>query len=306
LFHNKQTGANHDSKQEAVIFLKPGDTLGVCAPSGSFDMEKFNRGIEILKTLGFQVQVPREIFQRKRYLAGDDMERAKIVNRLFSDPGIKGIICARGGYGALRILNHLDWDLIRKNPKPFMGYSDITAILTAILSETGMPVLHGPHVVSLATADAKTLASFVDALSGSSKTIEIPDGKAIREGIGMGILKGGNLATLCHLLGTRFQPDFAEAVLFFEDIGEPAYKIDRMLTQMKLAGLFDKTHGVITGSFENCDNGEYIEEIVDECFDEYQVPVLFGLDAGHGKTNLSLSFGRMIKMDTMARKIQWV
>jgi len=269
-------------------------------------MEKFNRGIEVLKTLGFQVQVPREIFQRKRYLAGDDMERAKIVNRLFSDPGIKGIICARGGYGALRILNHLDWDLIRKNPKPFMGYSDITAILTAILSETGMPVLHGPHVVSLATADAKTLASFVDALSGPAKTIEIPDGKTILEGIGMGILKGGNLATLCHLLGTRFQPDFAGAVLFFEDIGEPAYKIDRMLTQMKLAGVFNKIRGVVTGSFENCDNGEYIEEIVGECFDDYQVPILFGLDAGHGKTNLSLSFGRRIKMDTMAREIQWI
>lgn len=280
--------------------------MGVCAPSGSFDMEKFNRGVEVLKDLGFQVTIPREIFKRKRYLAGDDMERAKIVNRLFSDPGIQGILCARGGYGALRILNHLDWDLIRKNPKPFMGYSDITSILTAILSETGMPVFHGPHVVSLATADAKTLASFVDALSGPAKTIEIHDGKAIREGIGMGILKGGNLATLCHLLGTRFQPDFAGAVLFFEDIGEPAYKIDRMLTQMKLAGIFDKIHGVITGSFENCDNEEYIEEIVGECFHEYQVPVLFGLDAGHGKTNLSLSFGRMIRMDTMARKIQWI
>lgn len=290
----------------SIRSIRPGDTLGVCAPSGRFDTEKFNGGIEILKTLGFQVQVPQEIFQKKRYLAGDDIERARSVNRLFSDPGIKGILCARGGYGALRILNHLDWEMIRKNPKPFMGYSDITAILTAILAETGMPVLHGPHVVSLATADAKTLDSFVDILSGLTKTIEMPNGKAIREGIGMGILKGGNLATLCHLLGTRFQPDFAGAVLFFEDIGEPAYKIDRMLTQMKLAGVFDKIRGVITGSFENCDNEEYIEEIVSECFDEYNIPVLSGLDAGHGKTNLSLSFGEMIKMDTMARKIQWV
>ena len=286
--------------------IKPGDTLGICAPSGRFDTEKFNQGIEVLKTLGFQVQVPQEIFQGKRYLAGDDMERAGVINRLFSDPGIKGILCARGGYGALRILNHLDWDMIRKNPKPFMGYSDITAILTAILAETGMPVLHGPHVVSLATADEKTLVSFVDSLSRLKKTIEMPNGKAIREGMSMGILKGGNLATLSHLLGTRFQPDFAGAVFFFEDIGEPAYKIDRMLTQMKLAGLFDKIHGVITGSFENCDNAAYIEEIVDECFDEYNIPVLSGLDAGHGKTNLSLSFGTMIKMDTMARKIQWV
>jgi muramoyltetrapeptide carboxypeptidase len=269
-------------------------------------VEKFNRGIAVLQTLGFQARIPREIFKCKRYLAGDDMERANIVNRLFFDPDIKGIVCARGGYGALRILNHLDWDLIRKNPKPFMGYSDTTAILTAILSETGMPVLHGPHVVSLATADAKTLDSFVDSFSGLAKTIEIPDGKAIREGVGMGILTGGNLATLCHLLGTRFQPDFAGAVLFFEDIGEPAYKIDRMLTQMKLAGVFNNIRGVVTGSFENCDNGEYIEEILGECFDEYQVPVLSGLDAGHGKTNLCLSFGRRIKMDTMARKIEWI
>ena len=289
-----------------INFIRPGDTLGVCAPSGRFDTEKFNQGIEVLKTLGFQVRVPQEIFQKKRYLAGDDMERARSVNRLFSDPGIKGILCARGGYGALRILNHLDWEVIRKNPKPFMGYSDITAILTAILAETGMPVLHGPHVVSLATADTKTLESFVDTLSGLTKTIEMPNGKVIREGIGMGILKGGNLATLCHLLGTRFQPDFVGAILFFEDIGEPAYKIDRMLTQMKLAGVFDKIRGVITGSFENCDNEEYIEEIVSECFDEYNIPVLSGLAAGHGKTNLSLSFGEMIKMDTMARKIQWV
>jgi muramoyltetrapeptide carboxypeptidase len=269
-------------------------------------MEKFNRGIAVLQSLGFQARIPREIFKQKRYLAGDDMERAAIVNLLFSDPDIKGILCARGGYGALRILNHLDWDLIRKNPKPFMGYSDITAILTAILSKTGVPVLHGPHVVSLAAADAKTLASFADALSGPAKTIEIPDGKAIRGGVGVGMLTGGNLATLCHLLGTRFQPDFSGAVLFFEDIGEPAYKIDRMLTQMKLAGVFNKIRGVVTGSFENCDNGEYIEEIVGECFDEYHVPILSGLDAGHGKTNLSLSFGRRIKMDTMAMKIEWV
>ncbi len=287
-------------------FIKPGDTLGICAPSGSFDMEKFDQGIEVLKTLGFQVQVPQEIFKRKRYLAGDDIERAKSVNRLFFDPGIHGIICARGGFGALRILNHLDWEMIRQHPKPFMGYSDITAILMSILNETGMPVIHGPNVVSLATADEKTLESFVNTISGLKDPIEIPKGKAIREGSCTGILKGGNLATLCHLLGTRFQPDFADAVFFFEDTGEPAYKIDRMLTQMKMAGMFDKIRGVVTGAFENCDNKEYIEEILEECFDPYHVPVLFGLDAGHGKTNLSLPFGQMLLMDTMTRTIQWI
>jgi len=295
-----------DVNMNEFNFIKPGDTLGVCAPSGRFDTEKFTIGIEVLKNLGFQVKVPEEIFQKKRYLAGDDISRAKGVIRLFSDPDINGIICARGGFGSLRILNHLDWDMIRQHPKPFIGFSDITAILMSILNETGMPVIHGPNVVSLALADEKTIKSFMNTISGLNETIEIPDGRAIREGICRGILKGGNLSTLSHLMGTRFQPDFAGAVLFFEDIGEPAYKIDRMLTQMKMAGMFDKIRGVITGSFENCGNEEYIEEILEECFDQYQVPVLFGLDAGHGKTNLSLCFGERIKMDTMVRKIQWV
>lgn len=289
-----------------ISFIKPGDTLGICSPSGRFDALKLDLGIQILKNLGFNVRVPEEIFQEKRYLAGDDVSRARVVNQLFSDPGVSGIICARGGFGALRILNHLDWEIINKNPKPFIGFSDITAILMSLINETETPVIHGPNVVSLASADGKTIKSFMNTISGLKETIEIPHGKVIREGICTGMLKGGNLATLSHLMGTRFQPDFADAVFFFEDIGEPAYKIDRMLTQMKMAGVFDKIHGVITGSFENCDNEEYIEEIVDECFDEYNVPVLSGLDAGHGKTNRSLFFGKAIYMDTTTLKIQWI
>ncbi len=287
-------------------FLKAGDTIGICAPSGRFDVEKLERGILVLKNLGFQIWVPQDIFQEKRYLAGGDRSRANCVNQLFSDPGIDGIICARGGFGAMRILNYLDWDLIRKHPKAFIGFSDITAILMSIIEETGMPVIHGPSVVSLAGADQKTLDSLVNTLSGKKETIEIPGAAVIKEGACLGILKGGNLSTLCHLMGTRFQPDFSDAVLFFEDIGEPAYKIDRMLTQMKMAGLFDNIRGVITGSFENCRNEEYIEEIIRECFNEYPVPVISGLDAGHGKTNLSLSFGKPLQMDTKTLKIQWI
>ncbi len=289
-----------------INFIKSGDTLGVCAPSGRFDMERLEKGIQVLKHLGFQVQAPEAIFQKKRYFAGNDVSRARIVNQLFSDPGINGIICARGGFGSLRILDYLDWDMIRRNPKPFVGFSDITAILMSIINETGMPVIHGPNVVSLAAADENTITSFKNTICGLKEMIEIPDGKAIREGVCTGILKGGNLATLSHLMGTRFQPDFSGAVLFFEDIGEPAYKIDRMLTQMKISGLFDKIHGVMTGSFKNCDNEEYIEEIIYECFDEYKVPILSGLDAGHGKTNLSLVFGKTLQMDTTALKIQWI
>ncbi len=289
-----------------INFIKPGDTLGICAPSGRFDREKLDMGIQVLKDLGFQVKTPEGIFKKKRYLAGDDVSRAGSVNRLFFDPAVHGVVCARGGFGAMRVLDYLDWEMIRQNPKPFVGFSDITAILMSLIHETGMPVIHGPNVVSLATADEFTVRSFLNAISGLKEPIEIPDAGVIREGICTGILKGGNLATLSHLMGTRFQPDFSGAVLFFEDIGEPAYKIDRMLTQMKMAGLFDQIRGVITGTFKNCDNQEYIDEIVGECFDEFEIPVLSGLDAGHGKTNLSLIFGETLQMDTAIRKIQWI
>lgn len=286
--------------------LKPGSMLGVCAPSARFDTEKLNLGIGVLKELGFKVKVPVEIFKKKRYLAGDDMVRANVINSLFLDPEIDGIICARGGYGAIRILDHLNWDIIKQNPKPFIGFSDNTAILLAIIEKTGNGVIHGPNVVSFAQAQKKTMDTFYETLNTSFDKIDIANGRIIKPGECTGVLKGGNLATISHLLGTRYQPDFKEAVLFLEDIGEPAYKIDRMLTQMKMAGLFEGIRGVIIGSFENCDNDEYVEDILFEIFEEYNVPVLSGLNSGHGKVNLSICMGTQIKMDTKPARIFWV
>ena len=288
------------------MYLKPGNTLGICAPSARFDTQKLNMGIQILEELGFKVKVPEEIFKKKRYLAGDDVVRANVINRLFSDPDIDGIICARGGFGAIRILDHLNWNIIKENPKPFIGFSDNTAILLAIIGETGNLVVHGPTVVSLADAQQQTIDSFYKILTGRFDKIDMPDGRIIKSGKCKGVLKGGNLATISHLLGTKFQPDFKDCVLFFEDIGEPAYKIDRMLTQMKMAGLFEGIQGVITGSFENCDHNEYLEEILVEIYEEYNIPVLSGLDSGHGKINLSLCMGTHIQMDTEPARIQWV
>ena len=141
--------------------LSPGNSLGVCAPSARFDTEKLNLGIQVLKNLGFKVKVPVEIFKKKRYLAGDDMVRANVINSLFLDPEIDGIICARGGYGAIRILDHLNWDIIKQNPKPFIGFSDNTAILLAIIEKTGNGVIHGPNVVSFAQAQKKDHGYFL-------------------------------------------------------------------------------------------------------------------------------------------------
>jgi len=286
--------------------LKSGDRLGVCAPSARFDTDKLNLGIQALENLGFKVKVPEEIFQKKRYLAGDDGLRAGVVNQLFSDPDIDGIICARGGFGALRILEHLNWTVIKKNPKPFVGFSDSTALLLSIISETGNLVIHGPNVVSLAHASKKTIDSFYTTLTGSLDKIKVTDGKIIRPGKCTGVLKGGNIATITHLLSTRYQPDFKNSILFLEDIGEPAYKIDRMLTQMKMAGLFKEIRGVITGSFEKCENDEYIEEILFEIFEKNNIPILSGLDSGHGTVNLSLYMGCKIEMDTKTSSIHWI
>jgi len=286
--------------------LKPGDILGVCAPSARFDTGKLNLGIKVLENLGFTVKVPKEIFKKKRYLAGNDILRASVINNLFSDPDIDGIICARGGFGAIRTLDHLDWKAIKQTPKPFIGFSDSTAILLSLIGKTGNPVIHGPNVVSFAVAQKETIDSFYKTLTGSFDKIKITDGQVLKAGKCAGILKGGNIATISHLLGTKFQPDFKNCILFIEDIGEPAYKIDRMLTQMKMAGLFEGIQGVITGAFEDCDNAEYIEEILLEIFDPYNVPILSGLDSGHGKVNLTLYMGIDIEMDTKSAIIHWI
>ncbi|NOX32939.1 MAG: LD-carboxypeptidase [Deltaproteobacteria bacterium] len=287
------------------IPLKPVKKIGVCAPSARFDIEKLNTGLHTLQDLGFEVQVPDEIFEKKRYLAGDDILRANIINNFFSDADIDAIICARGGFGAMRTLKYLNWNVIKQNPKPFIGFSDITALLLSIIDRTGNLVIHGPNVVSIAGAGQETIESFYNSITGVFKKISVANGKVIKPGKCAGILKGGNIAVISHLLGTMFQPDFENAVLFLEDIGEPAYKIDRMLTQMKMAGMFEKILGVVTGSFEKCSNDEYIEEILFEMFEEYHIPVLSGLDSGHGKINLSLCMGAGVKMDTAAMEICW-
>ncbi|MDM8538610.1 LD-carboxypeptidase [Desulfobacterales bacterium HSG17] len=291
-------------------FLKPGHTIGVCAPSSYFDLQEFNDGIKVLQNLGYKVKIPKEIFEKKRYLAGDDVLRANIINQLFSDSDIDGIMCARGGFGAMRLLDYLDWEMLKNNPKLFIGFSDISSLLLSILDKTGNIVIHGPTTVSLAKAQDKTIESFQNTIMGKVDEIAVDNVKTLIPGKCTGIFKGGNISTISHLVGTKFQPDFKNCILFLEDIGEPAYKIDRMLSQIKMAGMFKQLSGVVTGSFEKCDNGEYIHEILIEIFQEYNIPVITGMDAGHGKINISLPMGRNaeinIAMDAKILKINWI
>ncbi|MBI9089757.1 MAG: LD-carboxypeptidase [Desulfobacterium sp.] len=278
-------------------YLEPGATIGVCAPAGAFDPVKFEAGLSRIRDMGFRIHLPTGLSAPKRYLAGDDAHRAGIVNDLFQDPRIKAILCARGGFGALRILPHLDFDLLINNPKFVVGFSDITALLVEGVKQCPFPMIHGPVVTSLANGSRETLDSLLLALSGPIPGIRIANGNTVRGGRASGIFVGGNLATLVSMAGTRFQPDFNDCILFLEDVREPAYKIDRMLTQMAFAGILAGVRGVVLGTFDHCGDETMIHDIVAERFNDPRVPILAGLDAGHGLTNLSLPLGSSVTLD---------
>ncbi len=278
--------------------LRPGDTIGVVAPAGPFERKLFSQGLSTLEAMGFQIRVPKEIFEKTGYLAGDDAHRAQLVNRLFKDPAIHAIVCARGGFGSLRILPRLDFDAIRENPKIFMGFSDITALLTAITTLGGLVSFHGPVVTTLANALKNTRDALSAAiLSDAPLEVQSANGVVIRAGRAQGPVIGGNLTTLCHLLKTPFEARFKNHILLLEDRGEALYRIDRMLFQMKLAGCFEGIAGLVLGSFEGCGSLEDVFQVFEEHFKDIPVPILAGFDVGHGEQNLTIPIGLDATLD---------
>jgi len=278
--------------------LEPGARIGIVAPAGPFDDETFGRGVCILEKMGYKVFVPPELLDARGYLAGSDGRRARFVNQLFADKSIDAIVCARGGYGSIRILQLLDYEAIAHNPKVFIGFSDITVLLNVLLNRCGMATFHGPVVTSLADAPDATRNALVKAISSDSRIeIRLPGGTAVKPGLGTGKVCGGNLTTLCHLVGTPYMPDFSGRILLLEDRAEAPYRIDRMLVHMKLAGCFENLTGIILGSFEDCGSMETILNIVSDVFAAHPIPILAGLDVGHGKNNLTIPFGVEATLD---------
>jgi len=286
--------------------LSPGDTMGIVAPAGPFDPDTFARGIRSLQDLGFKVFTPPGLLEANAYLAGSDQHRAHFINQLFADKRIDAIICARGGYGSVRILPLLDYPTIAANPKVFIGFSDITVLLNVLADRCGLATFHGPVVTSLADASAATSHSLLQAVSSDTK-LEIPGvgGITIKAGTGTGMVCGGNLTTLCHLVGTPFAPNFTDKILFLEDRGEAPYRIDRMLVHMKLAGCFDNLAGLALGSFEECGAIDDLYNIVAETFQEKTFPIFAGLDVGHGKNNLTLPFGIEATLDADGHSLSY-
>ncbi len=297
------------SKNRPIIFptrLKPGNTIGITAPASHFNKDLFNQGLSVLKDMGFKLVVPDGVFNKRSYLAGSDEQRAEVVNQLFADDAIDAIVCARGGFGSMKILSLLDYDIIRCHPKICVGFSDISALLYALHAETGLVTFHGPTVTTLARANPFNIDAFTGALSAEDPLkLQAIEPMVIRPGRAEGPIMGGNLTTLCHLTGTAYAPSFGSAILFIEDRGEATYRIDRMLTQMKMAGCFNGLAGLILGSFTDCGDFEPIVQVVTDLFKEDTFPIMAGFPIGHGADNVTVPIGLPAALDTAQQTLSF-
>ena len=286
--------------------LIPGDAIGIVAPASPFDEKKLEAGISIIESMGFQVEVPEGILNPNGYLSAKDADRAEQLNRYFADKRIKAILCARGGYGSIRILRGLDYDLIRKNPKIFIGFSDVTVLLTSFYRKCDLAVFHGPMAAGLSDMDTVTLDSLKTLLTTiRGPAYALDDCNILKAGRVEGPLIGGNLTSLCHLIGTPYGMKARGHILFLEDRGEETYRIDRMLMHLKLAGGFNGIKGLILGSFEDCGNYEEISGLAEEILSDVEIPIIAGFVAGHGGTNLILPMGIPALLDTDIYRLEF-
>jgi len=282
------------------VALNPGDNIAIIAPGSPFDEIKFSKGISVLEEMGFRTSFSKELYQTNGYLAGTDLHRADMLNAAFSDDSVKAVWCARGGYGALRILQYIDFDMISTHPKMFIGFSDASAILNSLYFRCGLVTFHGPMIESLGCADEATRKGLAHIISDRILTI-FPEKKIlIHSGKAKGIVSGGNLTTICHLLGTQFQPTFSDHIILFEDTGEAPYRIDRMLSQMKMAHCFEGIAGIILGSFEKCGETDLIYDVFNDVFNDMDIPILAGFNIGHGYPNITIPIGIEAHLDSDA------
>jgi len=291
--------------------LSKGDTIGLITPGSAISRGAFEKAVENVESLGFKVKYSDNMRVRKGFLAGTDAQRIDDIHVMFSDPAIDGIVCARGGYGSGRLLPGLNYELIKANPKVFVGYSDITALLFGIHKNTGLVCFHGPVGASDFTDFTSDIFEKVLIKAKSKVAIKRPkdwkelsdsvyDEVRVVQGTATGSLVGGNLSLMSSLMGTPYDIDFAAKIVFIEEVGESAYRVDRMLTQLLLSGKLDKAAGIAMGVFYDCedqpgDDGYglslSLKEVVKDRFGKLNIPVIYGLPIGHIKDNATLPLG---------------
>ncbi|MCF6240986.1 MAG: LD-carboxypeptidase [Bacteroidales bacterium] len=297
--------------------LKKGDTIGLITPAGVITPEKLANTKKLLSDLGYKTFHTENVLRKRGYLAGSDKEKLDDLHLMFKNDEVNAIMCIRGGYGTMRLLPFIDYDLIRRHAKILIGYSDITALIQAIYKKTGLVGFHG--VVGTSAFTEYTLQNFLDILTITSKTKTIhsfppkPDSVVaylpyvLNSGKAQGKLIGGNLALLASLMGTPYEPDFENKIVFIEDIDEAPYRIDRMLTQLLLSGKLQKAAGIVLGVFNACDldrenlnpeNSLSLKEVITDRLSDLDMPVMYGFSFGHIQNQAIFPVGVLAEMDT--------
>ena len=319
----QQTPAQQAKPAVLARRLSPGDTVALVAPaSATFQSVDVAIARESLEGLGLKVKVGEHVLSRHGYLSGTDKDRAADINRFFDDDDVRAVLPIRGGWGSSRVLPYLNYDRIRRNPKIVLGYSDITALHLAIQAKTGLVTFHGPNGMGrwdawsveylkrvLFYAEAVTFANPKE-LSERNALAQIEHRvQTITPGAARGTLIGGNLTVLTALLGSPYVPSTEGAILFLEDVGEDLYRIDRMFTQLKLAGILARIRGFVFGTCAECGPGEgfaslSLEEIFADHIKPLGVPAWFGAMIGHQTPQWTVPVGAEAEIDAAAGTIR--
>jgi len=290
--------------------LAPGDRIGIAAPGGPVRKEAFEGGVAYLETRGYLPVLGRHVGRRYAYLAGSDRERLEDLNALLTDPEIKAIWCARGGYGSGRIVEGLDYGALRRHPKSIIGYSDVTVLHSAVFKKLGMASWQGPLVSELGDPAAFDETSLWKALTGDGRDLSwsLPAASVARPGSGTGPLVGGCLSIVVSLVGTPHEASMDGAVLFWEEVNEEPFRIDRMLGHLRQAGRLKNLRGMVIGRLVNCQskdplNDMPLREILETHLAGTDYPVVVDFPAGHCPGKTTLPFGRSVILDTSALRL---
>lgn len=289
--------------------LKKGSTVGICASAGPVrDEKEVDEFVKLLREKGFKVKEGENVRKKYGYFSATDKERADEFMGMIRDTEVDAVFFTRGGWGCARILEYLNFDEIRSNPKIIMGFSDITTLLNAITFKTGLVTFHGPGGNS--SWNSFSWRYIEDLLidrhrvnySNPDKQFLTDTPKTIVPGTSSGILYGGNLSVISALVGSDYLPDWEGKILFLEDVMEEPYRIDRMLTHLKLNGVFEKINGLILGSFRKCEAEEpersfTLDEVFNQHFSELKIPVYSGAPIGHVKYKFTVPVGMPVTMN---------
>lgn len=295
-----------DFEARRAPVLRPGDVVAVVSPAGPAPRARVEAGCAMLRSWGLEPAVGRHAYRRHGFLAGSDAQRATDLNAALADPRVRAVLATRGGYGSQRIADAVDAATVRRDPKPVVGFSDLTALQLALWRAARLASLHGPGVAWRPDrTGAVSERSLRDALMSTDQVVlrrdpAAPTAPVAAPGTATGRLLGGNLSLLASSVGTPDVPDLTGAILLLEDVDEAPYRVDRMLTQLRRAGLLRDLAGVAVGQFTRCEHGRpgEVVEVLAERLADLGVPVLGGLPVGHGDDPLTVPVGVPATLDT--------